>query len=207
MEPLLIVDHGDRDAVTRGTDDFARFYIVEFYGKTLESFIRRRRRTYLMISFIIFLFLVSSVVPFFLNSTSIFAYILLILAVIMAVALIYCLRTIREAPNYCRLNFTTLFEAQLVISKTKERMITHTTFFEDHIEQSVGDNRSNQHHRAKSYKDIPKVFETDDIFFFQGLGWIHKERLNEDDMRCLRDIIDENFMGERYGWVDVAIDR
>ncbi len=202
MEPLLIVDHGDKNAAARGADDFARFYKVEFYEHALEGFTRRRRRTYTMISFIILLFLLSTTVPFLLNSTSIFAYILLALGVIMVVALLYCLRTIKASRHYCKQNFETLFEAQLVLSNTRERAIAQTAFFDDYMEQLVGDDRSRQQRRTKAYRDISKVFETDSIFFFQGMGWIHKERLAEGDMLRLRNIIDGNFSGERYRLVD-----
>ena len=208
-KPLLIVDHGDRAARAKGADDFSRFYLTEFYQEALSVFVSRRQRYYGAISGIVALFMIFSFAPVLLNSKSVFvpvllnlksvfAYILLFMGLVLLGALIYCLRKTRSARSYCEKNIATLFGSQLAISQTKERAVVESRFYEDRLEQLIGTADTKQTRKEKKYEGILHVFETDSLFFFQGVGWVPKDQLGTKDCELLGTIINANFSSERF---------
>jgi hypothetical protein len=205
MQPLLVVEHGNMDEIASGVDAFARFYVVEFYQDILASAIKKRRLIYLGVSALIFIFMVIGITPIFINPTSIFAYILLILSAIMLAGIIVCLLKVKNAPKFCKENIGSYFGSQLSTAKTADRAVRQTIFKDEHIEVHSGNPAKQLANKTRLYQDIPVVFETDDIFYFKGVGWVHKERLSQDQLDVLRSILDEHFKDDRFVFRDVVL--
>jgi hypothetical protein len=204
VEPLLIVKHGNATEVARGADAFARFYLTEFYHDILDAFIGRRRRTYTLVAVMAALLTVLGLVPVFINSSSIFAIILMALSGVLFVSAVFCVVTIRRAPVYCKKHHTEFFETQIIAAKSPERRIAESRFYADHLEV-LGSGASKGRYKKRAYHEISRVYETEDIYFFQGVGWVHKERLTEKEHEVLRAIITNSFGADRYIWVDVIL--
>jgi hypothetical protein len=206
VKPLLTVEHGTAADVERAADAFARFYLMEFYHEILGAFIKQRRRIYLMAAFGAGLLALSGLVPAMINRASIFAYILMVMSLILLGVVIFSALRIFQAPEYCKQHLTTFFETQIAVSKSPERVVSESRFYKDFLEVVSGA-ASTKKCKKRHYDEISRVYETEEIYYFQGVGWIHKERLHEDQDKLLRAIISDSFAANRFVWVDVLLDN
>lgn len=205
MEPILIVEHGTAEEIARGADAFARFYIVQFYDVILKAYVKRRRSIFIMVAVIAALLMIFGLMPVLLGIHSIFAWLLLIMSGMLLVAVIVCVMMIYRAPGYCKEHLATFFEGQLTSAKSASRAVSQSHFYEDRLETFLGAPGVGKR-KVRNYREISCVYETDEIYFFKGIGWIHKERLSKDESDKLRAIIADIFGADRHVWVDVVLE-
>lgn len=196
MTLLLTVDHSDCQAISKGADDFAAFYLAVFYEDALIEFTNRRRKNYSMVLAFIALLMVLGIMPLLTGSTSVFAYILLFLGIAMMAGIVFCFLRIRDAEAYCKENIRELFDSQLRLAQGPDHVVVESRFYEDRLEQLIGISRGAQKSRVRNYKDIPKVFVTDSLYFFQGAGWVPKALLTVEETEMLDSILASGFKTE-----------
>jgi hypothetical protein len=124
------------------------------------------------------------------------------MSLMLLAAVVFCVVRIRQLPVYCKEHLAEFFEVQIAASKSPARAVTETRFYEDRLEVFRG-KTAIEKRKVRFYHEIPRVYETEAIYFFQGVGWIHKERLDEHQHRLLRAIIADSFAADRHIWVDV----
>jgi hypothetical protein len=198
----LVVEQGSAAEVARGADDFARFYLTKFYPEILAAYVKRRRRVYTLAALIAFAMALASVVPLVMRSTSLFAYTLIVMGLMLIGVVVFCVIRILQAPAYCKEHLGEFFEVQIAASKLPAHAVTESRFYEDRLEVLRG-KTATERRKVRPYHEIPRVYETEALYFFQGVGWIHKERLDERQHKLLRTIITDSFGVDRHIWVDV----
>lgn len=204
MEPLVTVSHGNATDIARGVDLFARFYQDEFRDTALTAFVNRQRMRYLFVLCIAGVFMAICVIPYTINSASIFAILLFIMGAVLFGICIVCLTRIVRARTDCEKNLATFFDEQFSLAKMAHRSVYESRFYDNHAETLSGEPTKRPQKTKRHYKDVICVYETDDIYFFQGVGWVPKERLSGEELSRIKAIIDVHFMDGKYKKVSVA---
>jgi hypothetical protein len=195
QEPLLIVNHGTASDIAQAAEAFARFYQQQFYTNIHGAFVKSRRMVYIAAAIVAAILMVSGLIPIFLNSNSIFAYLLLIMSAMLAVAIIFCLVKIRQAPEYCQQHLPEYFAAQIASAKRPDKVVRESRFYPKHVEIISGEPATPKS-KARPYQQIPRVYETEEIYFLEGLTWIPKQLLSQAEQKQLSEIISKEFAGK-----------
>ncbi|MDR3052367.1 MAG: hypothetical protein LBU48_00705 [Coriobacteriales bacterium] len=203
-EPVLRVDHGDREQIGQSVDVFADFYGSVFREEILERFIQKKtRQNSMMVGLGFFVFIVS-LLPAFINFDSIFAKILLILGLAgLVIAGFYIVR-IRRARERCERDFDDLLGTEFMRAKGPVSSVFESRVYDDYIEMLSGRETKKASSRSKRFQDIKAVYVSPDLYFFKGLGWIPKNRLSCEDSTVLDKIVEANFADSEHRLILVS---
>jgi hypothetical protein len=202
MDAVVTVQHGSKEDISRSVDFFAQFYQEVFREKMLQAYVSRQRKRYGLVLAIVLFLLVVSVIPALINLSSIFAILLLIMGVALFGGCIYLGFKLLHAKEDGEKNLPKFFEEQFRFAK--QHSVYETMFTPNSLIILSGDPKKKTARKTREYKDIPRVYETNDIFFFEGMGWVPKEVLRAEEQIALEKIIYDNFTKDQYNKVKLT---
>jgi hypothetical protein len=203
MESILTVTHENTDSIVRGVDTFSKFYASQFHDQALARHIKTIRiRYYFAVGALAFLAIIGTI-PILVLPSSIFSKILLGLGMACVGGIGFCVFKINRAPEEGEKTLERYLDLQFSHAKSKELAVSEIRLYDDHIETVSGAPESKTVRvKKRSYQDIKQLYETDSLYYFEGMHWIPKDGIAEEDRKVLAAIAEDHFPGDRYHLIE-----
>jgi hypothetical protein len=197
-QPLICVKPGEEVDQQQSVAAFSRFYVQEFHEETLARYIARRRGMYRVGITAVTLFMLLSLSLALVAFESNLAKILLVECLILFALIVYLVKQYRDIPKNCEKSLPRYLGSHFKRAASPDLAVQEIRFFSDSIEVTVGRTEGQQKKQIRRFDAIRTVYETPDLFFFQGLTWIMKASLDSDSYQDLKSLLVENFPENRY---------
>lgn len=188
---LLEFDYGTAAAVGRDVDTFERFYCERFGEDALRALIARTKKQYRSWGILLCFAMVLLAMPVFINASSVFAYILLLMGI--GLGGIGCFFLVRAARSeaYCKQHFDRLMQKEFAATRSVTKRVFHMRCTEEGIGVDFGTQTSIKQRRFQSYRKIGCIAATDNLIFIKGLTWVCREQMGDEQFRALGELLRE----------------
>lgn len=180
-ELLLEFEYGSESSIDKDVDIFETFYRDRYGKEAMSSFVNRIRRQYSTLGIMFCTVMVLLFVPVVINSTSIFAYILLCMGVALGGIGIFLLVRAKNSRTYCQKNFEKLLDKEFASTRSATKRIFRVCCTNQGIQIVFGIKTAVKQKRFRYYDELKKIVITDQLIFIQGLTWFCFFQLNKTD--------------------------
>lgn len=197
---LLEIAYEAGDQVDCDVDTFESFYRRHFEKDALSRLERREGSRYKAYALALCFGSLLCAIPMVINPTSIFAVILLFMGGMVLVAGLYYVHRAVAVETYCTRHFEKLMMNEFAASRSTARRVFDIRCMEQVVAVRFRLSTAGKKEQVRSYEKISGVYLTDELLFIQGLTWVTRFRMGDEDFENLCAVLREKCSDRFHDW-------
>lgn len=186
---LLEFDYGSEGTIEKDVDIFEEFYRNRYGEEAITAFANRIKRQSFTLGIMFCTLMVLLFIPVIINSTSIFAYILLFMGLALGGVGVFFLIRAKRSQEYCRKNFDKLLDKEFASTRSVTKRLFNVCCTKEGIQVVFGVKTGIKQKRFRSYDELKTIVITDKLVFIKGLTWLCYFQMSESDTVDLLSIL------------------
>lgn len=197
---LLEITYGTKNGVNRDVSLFETFYRRYFMNDALLKFEKREKERCGAYALSLCGGALLCVIPLMINPASIFSNIILIMGgLIFATGLLFGYRAL-GAEKHCASCAESLISNEFMASRSMTKRIFKVYCTDQVAIVEFGLATAISQRRTKLYRDIPGVYLTDELLFIQGLTWVARFQMSDEQFGKICSLFEEKCADRFYNW-------